>query len=134
MANNVTVKSYRKEREDEIMKNLGTAMEKVAKIVEKQAQTNVNQSAPSHPQVQTGELYKSIDDFSHVERDGNEITAVIGTNVPHGFFLEFGTVKMPAYPWLFPSLEVNRQNIIDIIKNSGGKLVEIEEVAGVWNE
>ncbi len=134
MANNVTVKSYRKEREDEIMKNLGTAMEKVAKIVEKQAQTNVNQSAPSHPQVQTGELYKSIDDFSHVERDGNEITAVIGTNVPHGFFLEFGTVKMPPYPWLFPSVEAHRQDIIDIIKSGGGGEPDIEVIAGIWNE
>ncbi len=131
---NVTVKIYRKEREDEIMAGLLNAMEKVAKIVEKQAQTNVNQSPPSHPQVQTGELYKSIDDFSHVEREGNEITAVIGTNVPYGFFLEVGTVKMPAYPWLFPAVELKRQEIIDTILAGGGATPDIEVVAGIWNE
>ena len=131
---NVTVKSYRKEREAEIMAGLNTAMERVAKLVEKQAQTNVNQSPPSHPQVQTGRLYSSIDDFSHVERDGNEITAVIGTNVYYGFYLEFGTVKMPAYPWLFPAVELKRQEIVDTIKAGGGRVLGIEEVAGIWNE
>ena len=43
----------------------------------------------------------------------------IGTNVYYGKYLEFGTSKMPPYPWLFPAVESNRQNIINLLKDSG---------------
>ncbi len=126
--------SYRKEREDEIMNKLSNAMEKVKTLVQSQVIDNISQSAPSHPQIQTGELYRSIYKVSRIERDANTITAVIGTNVPHGFFLEMGTVKMPAYPWLFPAVELKRQEIIDTILAGGGATPDIEVVAGIWNE
>ena len=50
----VTIKSYRKEREAEITSGLQSAMEKVGALVERDAKINVSKSPPEHPQVQTG--------------------------------------------------------------------------------
>ena len=96
---NVTIKSYRKEREAEIMGGLEKAMGKVGGIVERQAKINVSKSPPEHPQVQTGRLRSSI--THQVTSEGNEIVIEIGTNVDYGKYLDFGTAKMPPYPWLF---------------------------------
>jgi len=120
----VTIKSYRKEREAEIIGNLEKAMERVGQIVQDQAKINTNRTGNEHPQIKMGELNSSI---SHtVEKSGNEITTTIGTNVRHGLYLELGTVKMPPYPWLYPAVELKKSEIIDTIKSGGGKLTGIE--------
>ena len=105
----VTIKSYRKERQAEIIGGLEKAMEKVGAIVERQAKINVSKST-GHPQVQTGRLRSSI------IHETSELSTTIGTNVVYGKFLEFGSVKMPPYPWLFPAVESKRQEIIETLK------------------
>lgn len=45
------------------------------------------------------------DAVSRPESRPNEIIAVVGTNVEYGKFLELGTEKMKARPWLRPALE-----------------------------
>ncbi len=120
----VTIKSYRKEREQEIVSGLQSAMEKVGALVERDAKINVSKSPPEHPQVQTGRLRSSI--IHQVTNDTNSITAEIGSNINYSKYLEFGTVNHSPYPWLFPALEVNRQKIIDILKNAGAKNVSFE--------
>ncbi len=114
MNEEITIKSYRKERESEIMGGLEKAMEKVGAIVERQAKINVSKSPPEHPQVQTGRLRSSI--IHQVTKEGNEITAEIGTNVYYSKYLEFGTVNHSPYPWLFPAVEMKRQEIIEVLK------------------
>ena len=111
---NVTIKSYRKEREAEIMGGLEKAMGKVGGIVERQAKINVSKSPPEHPQVQTGRLRSSIN--FRIETSHNEIAALIGSNVSYAGFLEFGTSRMPPYPWLFPAVEMKRKEIIETLK------------------
>lgn len=106
----VTIKSYRKEREKEIIDGLQKGLEKVGQIVERQAKINVSQSPPSHPQVQTGRLRASI---THNVNPGE---VEIGTNVYYGKILEFGSVKMPPYAWLYPAVELKRNDIIDALK------------------
>ncbi len=107
----VTIKSYRKERQAEIIGNLEKAMEQVGAIVENQAKINVNQIPPKHPQIgKTRELVNSIKHYT--EKSDNEITTTIGTNTRHGLYLELGTVKMPPYPWLFSAVELKKQEII----------------------
>ena len=120
MSEAVIVKSYRKEREKEILTGLQKGLEKVGRLVEKQAGLNVSKTGNEHPQIKTGNLLGSI---THEVGDGE---VVIGTNVKYGKWLEHGTVNMPPYPWLFPSVESNRQNIIDILKQSGAMGVSIE--------
>ncbi len=122
---NVTIKSYRKERESEIINGLQSAMEKVGALVERDAKINVSKSPPEHPQVQTGRLRSSI--IHQVTNDGNEITAEIGSNVTYSKHLEFGTINHSPYPFLFPAVESNRDKIIDLLKKSGGKSISIQE-------
>ena len=105
----VTVTSHRQEIEGKLTANLQSALEKVGLVVERQAKINVSQSS-GHPRVQTGRLRSSI---THEVGQGE---VAIGSNVYYGKYLEFGTSKMPPYPWLFPSVESNRQNIISILK------------------
>jgi phage gpG-like protein len=58
-------------------------------------------SAPGqYPATDTGRLASSV----RVDVQG-PTAYVVGTNVAYGPMLEFGTVKMAARPWLFPSFE-----------------------------
>ncbi len=114
MGTSVTVKSYRKEREKEILDGLEKSMEKVGQIVERQAKINVSKSPPSHPQVQTGRLRSSI--MHQVTHSQNEIVTLIGSNVKYSKHLEFGTSRMPPYPFLFPAVEEKRKEIVDALK------------------
>lgn len=117
MSANVTIKSYRKEREAEIMGGLEKSMEKVGQIVENQAKINVSKSPPEHPQVITGRLRSSI--IHQVNTEGNQIVAEIGTNVVYSKFLEFGTIHHSPYPFLFPAVELKRPEIIETLKGRG---------------
>ena len=106
----VTIRSYRKERQAEIISGLQKGLEKVGLIVERQAKINVTQSPPSHPQVQTGRLRSSI---THNVSPGE---VEIGSNVVYSKYLEFGTSKMSPYPWLFPAVELKKPEIIEALK------------------
>ena len=110
MSESVTVKSYRKEREKEILDALQKGLEKVGRLVEKQAGLNVSKTGNEHPQIKTGELLGSI---IHEVGDGE---VLIGTNVKHGKYLEHGTSRMPPYPWLFPAVELKKPQIIEALK------------------
>lgn len=143
---NVTIKSYRKEREKEIIDGLMATMPKVGAIVERSAKQNANYARDSgqHPAVQTGRLKSSISynwSKSGMERgkveapaktsDGvsqpaEDIAVNIGTNVEYAKIIEFGNSRQPPYPFLFPAVEANRHKIIELLKKSGAKRVSIE--------
>lgn len=121
MGTNVTVKSYRPQREKEILDRLDKSMERVGAIVERQAKKNTVTPKPSGKH---HKYYKDTDRLASsiihwLERDGNSISAVIGSNVYYGTYLEFGTVNMPPYPWLFPAVEMKRAQIIETLKGKG---------------
>ena len=80
----VTVKSYRKEREKEILDGSQKGLEKVGRIVEKQAGLNVSKTGDEHPQIKTGELLGSI------THEVGDMEVVIAINVMHVKFLEHG--------------------------------------------
>src|SRR3990167_10763439 len=107
----VTIKSYRKEREAEILDGLQRSLEKVGAIVERQAKINVSQTT-GHPKVQTGRLRASI------IHETNQDSVSIGSNVVYSKWLEFGTSKMPPYPWLFPAVELKKPEIIEALKGN----------------
>ena len=106
----VTIKSYRREREKEILDSLQKGLGKVGRLVEKQAGMNVSKTGNEHPQIKTGILLGSI---THGVGDGE---VVIGTNVKYGKYLEHGTVNMPPYPWLYPAVELKKSEIIEALK------------------
>jgi len=107
----VTIKSYRKEREREILDGLQKSLSKVGALVEREAKINVSKST-GHPQVQTGRLRASI------THESEQDSVTIGTNVYYGRYLELGTVHHSPYPWLYPAVESNRGKIIDILKGN----------------
>ncbi len=106
----VTIKSYRKEREKEILDGLQKGLEKAGLIVERQAKINVTQSPPQHPQVQTGRGRASI---THNVGDGY---VEIGTNVYYMKIQELGSMRQPPYPWLYPAIELKKPEIIEALK------------------
>ena len=47
-----------------------------------------------------------------------------GTNAFYAHFLEFGTVKMRAYPFMAPAVHQNRELVFDILGEHIGKDIE----------
>lgn len=73
-------------------------------VVEKWAKINTT------PNVDTGALRSSI--------QVDEVTdkrAVLGPHVHYAIYLEFGTVKMQAYPFLRPAIEEHQPEIKDVM-------------------
>ena len=59
------------------------------------------------PNNDTGKLTSSI----AVEMDWDESEALVGSNLDYASWLEFGTKKMDARPWLEPALAKNRDKL-----------------------
>jgi len=130
----VTVISHRAEIEAKLTSNLEDAMNRVGVLVQTRASKNIKENQARSPWRKTGQTASSV--ISQTVIDNNKITAEIG--IPQGSkesggtavdkvgkYLELGTVNHPPYPWLFPSVESNRQNIINMLKNSGAKGISI---------
>lgn len=66
-------------------------------------QARKNASGRPGPNVDTGRLRSSI--AMEVGQERAQFVVYVGTNVDYGRYLEFGTSRMPAYPWLLPALE-----------------------------
>lgn len=143
----VTIKSFRKEREKEIIDGLKAVLPKIGALVERDAKQNATHIKDSgqHPAIITGRLRASISynwSDSGMERgkvespakseDGvsqptEDLAVNIGTNVEYAKIIELGNSRQPPYPFLFPAVESNRDKIIDVLKKSGAKGVSISE-------
>jgi HK97 gp10 family phage protein len=73
---------------------------------------NVQRNAKLLCPVDTGTLRNSI------MADFEELTATVHTNIPYAPYVEFGTRKMAAEPYLTPAAEVEQPKFIN-------KLIEI---------
>lgn len=85
---------------------VGRDLARRAILVESQAKLNASHSKPSvpgsGPAVQTGRLRASI--TWELGRDSDGLFADIGTNVEYAIYLEQGTDRMGARPFLKPAL------------------------------
>jgi HK97 gp10 family phage protein len=113
MTTTTSYQSHRKEVSAEIAQTLAARMATACQLVERDAKKNVSKTPPNHPAVDTGRLRSSI--TYKVENDFGKITGLVGTNVFYGSYLEFGTSRMPPYPWLFPAAEANHDNIVKLL-------------------
>lgn len=71
-------------------------------------------SAPGeYPATDTGMLVSSI----HIEvgKEGKDVVAQVGSPLDYATYLEFGTTKMAARPFLQPSFELNKAKIKDLV-------------------
>lgn len=62
--------------------------------------------------VDTGNLRGSI------TTEIGELEGAVGTNVEYAEFVEFGTSKMPAQPFLYPAFAKNKNDVIENIKKN----------------
>jgi len=75
-------------------------------------------SSPGEPPaVDTGRLRASI--THRVEREGKHFNGLVGTNVEYAKYLELGTSKIAPRPFLRPTLENNKQRILDEFVGGG---------------
>jgi HK97 gp10 family phage protein len=79
-----------------------SARREVAEVVRDSAE-EVKREAVARVRVRTGETQKSI----FRKSTGRGLSAEVGSSYT-GRFLEFGTVRQPARPFLFPALEIVR--------------------------
>ena len=73
------------------------------------------------PRVRTGTLLRSIDQETFRSKAGTKVdfTARVGSNLKYGFWLETGTRRMAARPWLRPALDSKRNQIVKEILKAG---------------
>lgn len=92
------------------------ATQVIAEAVEKAA-LRVEADAKDSCPVDTGRLRSSITTDGPRVISGEEITAKVGTNVEYAPFVEFGTKRQKAQPYLYPALAKNRPQLsVDISK------------------
>lgn len=88
----------------------GAVAERYAK--EELSKPKVHADGTSRPNVITGRLRNSV---SHAVEDNK---AYIGTNVTYAPFVELGTRKSPAYPYLKPAATEHTDEYRNILKDS----------------
>jgi|APGre2960657404_1045060.scaffolds.fasta_scaffold138069_2 HK97 gp10 family phage protein len=70
-------------------------------------------SAPGQPPAtDTGFLARNI--YSNIDSDG--LGGSVESRAPYSSYLEFGTAKMAARPFMFPALEMNKPKIRAMFK------------------
>ena len=70
--------------------------------------------------VRTGRLKNSLFWDADYERQGNTIVGAVGTNVEYAPYVEFGTRRMSARPYLRPAVENNANAINSIFASEIG--------------
>lgn len=73
----------------------------VAKDLQRRA-LQVERSAKGLCPVDTGRLRSSI--TNELTEDGEGLVAIVGTDVEYGIYVELGTSRMAAQPFLLPAL------------------------------
>ena len=109
----VSFKSNRKEVEASMNKAIRSALDTVGDQVVGWAQN----LAP----VDTGNLKSSLDhkeESNNVELVGTSSAKAPYKDVKYSVFVELGTAKMRAQPFLRPAIENNRSTIMQIIKDT----------------
>lgn len=79
----------------------------------------IERDAKKGAPVDTGNLRASIESEVHLE-DADTVAGFVGTNVEYAPFVELGTSRMGAQPFLRPAVEENR----DLIEDELGATVE----------
>ena len=82
--------------------------------------THTASAAGSAPNTDTGKLVASI----AVEPHKSGVYALVGSNLDYAGWLEFGTTKMGARPWLEPALRKNIDNLQNNINDVVDTLIQ----------
>lgn len=94
--------SYVEINGDALAELLSSPSGEVARDLQRRA-LQVDRAAKRLCPVDTGRLRSSI--TNEIGQDGEGLVAVVGTNVEYAPYIELGTSKMAAQPFLLPALE-----------------------------
>lgn len=116
LPHNIIFKSYRVKQFKRITGHLPGAVEKACQIVQEEAKRNVGQSGGQHPQIVTGALKDGI--RYNIWKGAMVIRGYVGITKElfYGRMLEFGTIHIPAYPWLFPAMKAKEKEVQKLLK------------------
>jgi HK97 gp10 family phage protein len=79
----------------------------------------IEQEAKARVTVASGDLRDAI----HTEVDGDDVYVMAGDDdVFYGHFVEFGTTRTPARPFLVPALEARRESVLASVRATLGRL------------
>lgn len=125
----MTYKSYKEERQKEIIDKLQQNLIKAGSLVEGEAKylcpvdtgrlrgsISTNWTGSGMVRGKTGPPAKDEDGVSQPSGGKDTFEVVVGTNVEYGHAVEFGTQKIENRPFLFPALEMNQGKIKDLLK------------------
>jgi HK97 gp10 family phage protein len=105
------------------MQHLGSdlldQMRKAAYVVE--AEAKIKSSGRPGPEVDTGRHRASIS--SEAKLLGNSVQGIVGAGAFYSPYLEYGTSKMPPYPYLRPAVEAKMDEIERLLGEALDKVV-----------
>lgn len=100
-----------KDNTDEVISEIDSAVMRAMEIIGLKAESYAKRICP----VDTGRLRNSI---SHTTaREGDGYSAMIGTNVEYARYVEMGTSRMRAQPYLRPAAKDHTAEYANIIVN-----------------
>lgn len=111
---------------DELLRKLqqmGANITELENKALKKAAEPVLQDAIANAPERTGNLKKGLKISGIKNRDGTKYVLVgidrsVTSKIYYGKFIEFGTIKMSARPFLGPAYEKNKKEIMEEIKNT----------------
>ena len=119
----MVVKSYRREREAEVIDKLFKGMVDLCSSITREAKDNATATPPGHPQVQTGTLRRSI--TMDVKKERGDIEGKVGIisgkeqgdkALVYAPFVELGTKYHSPYPYLLPAAEAHKSKAAGFFK------------------
>lgn len=84
-------------------------------LVERRAKVNAT------PSVRTGRLRASI--THRVKRERDNIYTSVGSRVKYAPYVELGTRRMKAKPYLLPALKESDREVLQLVKNAINKIL-----------
>jgi len=63
----------------------------------------------------------SVDTFRDIEKPGEDDTVLVGTAVDYGPYVEYGTIRSKAQPFLRPALDMAKGKVPQIVTVEGRK-------------
>lgn len=112
MARTLNIKCSNLKNLNKFMTKLEKALPEVSKETVQTATMAMEATAKEKCPVRTGRLRDSIN--SRIEEKGNdEITGIVSTDVEYASYVEYGTSKMSAKPYMTPAFNEHKDDIDD---------------------
>jgi HK97 gp10 family phage protein len=77
--------------------------------------------SPSKYGKETPPVGHDVNTFQKITKPNSDIDTLVGTHIDYSPYIEFGTVKMDAQPFLRPALDLAKGNVLNVVTENGKK-------------